>query len=105
MNMLNGNQSDSHSDGEDTLFAVDDYEEINSRYFAEILKTGSWSALPAGWHNPHSDAASIFEACVPDKHGLQSYTLDEGDSLAAAKSPNFSVCSANGKTDRSITMR
>lgn len=67
-------------------FPRDDYDEINSEYFSEILSSGSWLALPAGWHNPHSDAALQFKVHSVEKSDTIRYALDEGRALGERKS-------------------
>ena len=66
-------------------FAEDDYEEVNQAYFFEILKEKTWTALPAGWHNPLSVAASSFDPPTLNTREHQQYALDEGSSLGSAK--------------------
>jgi histidinol-phosphate/aromatic aminotransferase/cobyric acid decarboxylase-like protein len=66
-------------------FAADDYEEVNALYFADLLRTGTWKALPAGWHNPHNAAAAQAPAFDLSGVDRQRYALDEGHSLAEVK--------------------
>lgn len=66
-------------------YAKDDYEDVNAEFFNDILRTKTWSSLPAGWHNPKSVAAETFplqQASFAD--GLQ-YALDEGFALGDLK--------------------
>jgi aspartate/methionine/tyrosine aminotransferase len=81
----NGISNPRENTPEEDIFAEDDYEAINSAYFDEIFKARSWGALPAGWHNPYCEAASLFEPATPDEYSLQHYTLDEGYALEEPK--------------------
>ena len=74
-----------HEEHGTEAFQLDDYEEINRKYFNEIIKDRSWSALPAGWHNPYSSGASLYEPRLPEKCDLQKYSVDEGSSLGDQK--------------------
>jgi histidinol-phosphate/aromatic aminotransferase/cobyric acid decarboxylase-like protein len=75
-------------------FAPDDYEEINRTYFDDIFISRSWSALPAGWHNPHSDGAGAFVPCLPELHNWQRYSVDEGYALGDQKRALLKLISA-----------
>lgn len=66
-------------------FAADDYEEVNEAYFGGILRDRSWSALPAGWYNPHSRGAETFVPCTPRREEYEQYALDEGHALGDRK--------------------
>ena len=83
-------------------FEDDDYEEINEKYFNEILKDETWSALPAGWHNPHSVAAQNFVSphLTPLQH--QHYALDEGNSLKKEKLKILNIVSSWESRELSI---
>ncbi len=75
-------------------FAEDDYEEVNETYFRDILRSRTWSALPAGWHNPYSEAAERFEAPRLSSREHQQYALDEGGALSAPKEAILTLLSA-----------
>ena len=67
------------------IFARDDYDEINERYFADILKDRSWRVLPAGWHNPHSEAGEGVQLRPIAPSDAIQYCLDEGAALGELK--------------------
>lgn len=72
-------------------YAKDDYEDVNAEFFNDILRTKTWSSLPAGWHNPKSIAAETFQlqqASFGD--GLQ-YALDESFALGDLKEAILNV--------------
>ena len=75
-------------------FDSDDYVDVFQKYFAEITRTGTWNALPAGWHNPHSIAADAFSPTKIDRRDLQRYALDEGYALEESKSKILALIDA-----------
>lgn len=81
-------------------FAADDYEEVNETYFSGILRERSWSALPAGWYNPHSRGAEAFVPCAPRREEYEQYALDEGHALGDRKAAVLNLVEA--WEDRSV---
>ena len=80
--------------GDPHAFAEDDYEEVNATYFSDLLGSRSWSALPAGWHNPHSKAAERFVRPELTSQDHQQYALDEGTALGTRKEAIVALASA-----------
>jgi histidinol-phosphate/aromatic aminotransferase/cobyric acid decarboxylase-like protein len=76
---------------QDGYFEPDQYEEINARYFEDILRSHSWAALPAGWHNPSSAGALNFRERLLSSDELQRYALDEGFALRDDKAAVLSL--------------
>jgi histidinol-phosphate/aromatic aminotransferase/cobyric acid decarboxylase-like protein len=79
---------------EDSYFEPDQYEHINAYYFGDILRSRSWAALPAGWHNPSSAGAALFQQRLLSGDNLQRYALDEGFALGDEKSALLRLLSA-----------
>lgn len=72
-------------------YAKDDYDDVNAEFFNDILRSKTWAALPAGWHNPKSTAAESFSLQQPSfNDGLQ-YALDEGYALGDLKEAILNV--------------
>ncbi len=80
-------KSDASKSDISEAFLPDDYEEINERYFNRILASRSWNALPAGWRNPHSEAAGMFKLRGISDSEMQHYALDEQGALRDLKEP------------------
>lgn len=67
------------------IYARDDYDEVNAQFFSDILRSKTWTALPAGWHNPKSCAAESFVLQAPTFNDASQYALDEGYALGDIK--------------------
>jgi histidinol-phosphate/aromatic aminotransferase/cobyric acid decarboxylase-like protein len=71
---------------ESGAFGEDDYTQVFHTYFAQIVRDRTWSALPAGWHNPYSVAAESVVPAPLEHRQLQQYALDEAYALESSKS-------------------
>ena len=77
--MINGGER------EHPFFEPDEYTAINTRYFAEMRRTGRVVIDPSGWIETLSDAANV--ALPPfGKLPIDRYYMDERDALGAVRS-------------------
>lgn len=66
-------------------FKEDDYDEVNSRYFAGLRSSGQVETDPSGWLDTRANAAVLAPPVEISPCDLQYYYVDEGDALDSTK--------------------
>ena len=76
------------------LFMVDDYSEIQAKYFAELQRQGNVDADPSGWLSTYSEAENLLQLPRLVARDFAHYYIDEGNALKAEKEPVAKLLSA-----------
>ena len=75
-------------------FAEDDYDWVNENFFAQLRKSRDVASDISGWMDTYSRVQETFPSQWPEFPDLQTYRVDDGNSLKVKKEPLLSLLSA-----------